>query len=112
MTVDEVVARVKTNLSLTEYDDEIADLAVMILNYCNLTDFPTELLPLIKRKIRTLVAYEKEVGTDAVYDVVSQSEGDVSWSFNISEDNCKEAVYGLTAKDKSQLQAFRRTRRG
>lgn len=112
MTVDEVVTRVKDNLSLTEYDDEIADLAVMILNYCNLTDFPTELLPLLKGKIRNLVAYEKEVGSDAVYDVVSQSEGDVSWSFNISEDNCKEAVYGLTAKDKSQLQAFRRTRRG
>lgn len=113
MTVEAMLALVKTNLKITGTDNDlmIKDHINGVLNYCNLTDIPVQLEPYIRRKTKAVIDYEALAGTQSVFDVKSQSEGESSWTYNVTDDNCKDTIYGLSEKDKKELKPFRRLRR-
>lgn len=115
MNTDEALKEIQKLLTadgVTVSDDVVMGVVVDILNYCNLTEFPPNLIYYAKRKIKAIHDYEADGGADSVFDIASQSEGDASWSFNITDDNCRSAIYGLSDKDKSYLSMFRCVRRG
>lgn len=112
MTIDEMKARVKKNLKI-EGDDKdliISDVIQEVMNYCNLKELPEALEPFIRRKVQLIINYEKENGTDAVFDVKSIKEGDTSVTYNVDQVS-RETIYGLSEKDKIALRRFRRLRR-
>lgn len=113
MTVEETVALVKEHLSITDTKKDllIKDRINDVLNYCNLSEIPERLEPFIRKKTKAVIDYESFAGTQSVFDVKSQTEGESSWSYNVSEDNCKDTIYGLSEKDKKELKPFRRLRR-
>lgn len=113
MTVEETVALVKEHLSIadTKRDLLIKDRINDVLNYCNLTELPKQLEPFVRKKVKAVIDYEAFAGTQSVFDVKSQTEGESSWSYNVTDDNCKDTIYGLSEKDKKELKPFRRLRR-
>lgn len=112
MTKEVLTALVKTNLNILDDTKDliISDIIQDALNYCNLTELPTEIEPYIRKKVQTITIYEAEVGTGSVFDVKSLKEGDTSTTYN-TEQVSKETVYGLSKKDKTDLSLFRRLRR-
>lgn len=112
MTRDEMIAKVKENLKIDndEKDLIISDVIQEVISYCNLKDLPEEIEPFIRRKVKTIMYYEKENGTEAVFDVKSIKEGDTSITYNTDEVS-RETIYGLSDSDKNTLQQFRRLRR-
>lgn len=108
--MEEAVRRIKESLNYdTEENDEIIeDVVQQALNYCNLKVLPTELDYLIRKKVKLIVEYKKEVGI-GLYDVVNIKEGDTSITYN--ENQTKDDILGLSSADKKQLQMFRRIRR-
>ena len=112
MTTEELIILVKTNLAISDDTKDliIADVIQDALNYCNLTELPVEVEPYIRKKVKTIITYEAENGTDSVFDVKSIKEGDTSITYNVDEVS-KGAVYGLSQKDKTDLSLFRRLRR-
>lgn len=112
MTRDEMIAKVKENLKIDndEKDLIISDVIQEVISYCNLKDLPEEIEPFIRRKVKTIMYYEKENGTEAVFDVKSIKEGDTSITYNTDEVS-RETIYGLSDKDKQVLMQYRRMRR-
>jgi len=110
---DEIVALVKTNLVITDITKDliIKDVIQDVLNYCNLTELPVEAESYIRKKVNSIINYEAENGTNAVFDIKSISEGDTTITYNVSDKITKETIYGLSDKDKKVLQIFRRTRK-
>lgn len=111
MSREEFIVKVKENLRI---DDDSKDLMISdflqdVLNYTNLIEIPIDLEPFIRKKIKGIMDYEAENGTDSVFDVKSIKEGDTSITYN--EDVSKQTVYGLSKDDKKRLQEFRRRRR-
>lgn len=112
MTRDEMIAKVKENLKIDndEKDLIISDVIQEVISYCNLKDLPEEIEPFIRKKVKTIMYYEKENGTEAVFDVKSIKEGDTSITYNTDEVS-RETIYGLSDKDKQVLMQYRRMRR-
>lgn len=112
MTRDEMLAKVKDNLKITDgaKDLIISDIIQDTLNYCNLAELPESLEPFIRMKTRTVINYEKENGAETVFDVKSIKEGDTSITYN-TEQISRETIYGLSEKDKTGLRLFRRLRK-
>lgn len=112
MLIAKLIELVKTNLSITDNTKDliITDSICEAMNYCNLSELPTELEPFIRKKVKGIINYEVENGTTSVFDVKSIKEGDTSITYNVSDDTSKETVYGLSKKDKECLRKFRRLR--
>jgi len=112
VTRDEMIAKVKENLKIDndEKDLIISDVIQEVISYCNLKDLPEEIEPFIRKKVKTIMYYEKENGTEAVFDVKSIKEGDTSITYNTDEVS-RETIYGLSDKDKQVLMQYRRMRR-
>lgn len=113
MLTNELIALVKTNLKIddTSKDLIIKDAIQDALNYCNLIELPEELEPYIRKKVQSIISYEKENGSSTVFDIKTIKEGDTSITYNVDENISKETIYGLSDKDKKVLQYFRRTRK-
>ncbi|MFY9176740.1 MAG: hypothetical protein WAO47_09830 [Caldicoprobacterales bacterium] len=112
MLKDELRELVKFNLKT---DDDTKDLLIddviqEVLNYCNLKEPPKELEPFIRKKVKTIIDYEKENGSDSVFDIKSIKEGDTSITYD-TEKTSRESIYGLSDSDRKALQQFRRVRR-
>lgn len=112
MTIEEMLNEVKKNLNIsdTSRDLTIEDVIQEVLNYCNLNELPRELEPFIRKKVKTIMAYEKENGSDSVFDIKTIKEGDTSITYNTDEVS-RETIYGLSENDKLVLRKFRRIRR-
>lgn len=112
MTIEEMLVKVKENLKIQDDGKDllITDVIQECLNYCNLKEPPVELEPFIRRKVKTILDYEVEFGSNAVFDVKSIKEGDTSITYNTDEVS-RETIYGLSDKDKQALMRFRRLRR-
>lgn len=113
MTIEEMIVLVTTNLSCPDATKElvIKDVIQDVLNYCNLAEPPIELEPFIRKKVKSIINYEEENGTNTVFDVKSIKEGDTSITYNVDDKISKETIYGLSIGDKKALQLFRRTRK-
>jgi hypothetical protein len=131
--INALIAKVKSNLSINDKDLIIEDVIQNVMNYCNLTKYPLEVLaamqeitleevyaqveipaelePFIRKKVKSIINYETENGTTAVFDVKSIDEGDTKITYNVDLNNSKETIYGLSDSDKSNLKTFRRTRK-
>lgn len=112
MLKEELRELVKNNLKL---DDDTKDLLIddiiqEVLNYCNLKEPPEEIEPFIRKKVKTIIDYETENGSNNVFDVKSIKEGDTSITYNTDEVS-RETIYGLSDRDKKVLQQFRRLRK-
>lgn len=112
MTVEEMLNKIKNNLNIsdTSRDLLIDDVIQEVLNYCNLKEAPEEIEPFIRKKVNAIINYEKENGSDSVFDIKSIKEGDTSITYNTDEVS-RKTIYGLSDSDKETLQQFRRLRR-
>ena len=112
MTQGEMKNKVKTNLGIEDNSKDliISDIIQEVLNYCNITDIPEALEPFIRKKVKTIINYENENGTETVFDVKSIKEGDTSITYNTDEVS-RETIYGLSEQDRAVLKRFRRLRK-
>lgn len=134
MLIAELITKVKNKLSITDgsRDTTISDVTQEVVNFCNLTKYPLDVLaemdgitvdaeyakieipfelePFIRKKVQGIINYEAENGTTSVFDVKSVKEGDTSITYNVDDKISKETVYGLSSKDKECLRRFRRLR--
>lgn len=112
MTQVEMIAKVKTNLKITDDDKDliISDVIQEVVNYCNLKELPGSLESFIRKKVKTIINYEAENGAEAIFDVKSIKEGDTSITYDTVQVS-RETIYGLSDKDKSVLRRFRRLRK-
>lgn len=108
-----IINTIKINLKLNNDENNliISDVIQEVLNYCNLTELPLKLEPFVRKKVKSVINYETENGTSAVFDVKTVKEGDTSITYNIDDKTSKETIYGLSDRDKKVLQQFRRTRK-
>lgn len=113
MQNSDFLALVMANLGFDDNTNKltIEDVMQEVMNYCNLKELPVELEPFVRKKAKGILAYEKDNGENAVFDVKSIKEGDVSITYNVDEKTSRETIYGLSDRDKSVLQEFRRLRR-
>jgi hypothetical protein len=109
---DEMLARVKENLKIEndEKDLIISDVIQEVMNYCNLAELPETLEPLIRKKVKIIINYEAENGSNNVFDVKSIHEGDTTTTYNVDQVS-RETIYGLSEQDKMSLRRFRRLRK-
>ena len=112
MSKDEMLARVKENLKIEndEKDLIISDVIQEVMNYCNFAELPEALEPFIRKKVKVIINYEAENGTDNVFDVKSIKEGDTSTTYNVDQVS-RDTIYGLSELDKKDLRLFRRLRK-
>jgi 2-hydroxy-3-keto-5-methylthiopentenyl-1-phosphate phosphatase len=112
VTQAEMLTKVKENLKIDTEDKDIiiSDTIQEFINYCNISDIPEALEPFIRKKVQTIINYEKENGTETVFDVKSIKEGDTSITYN-TEQVSRETIYGLSDNDKARLRRFRRLRK-
>lgn len=112
MTAEEIKTKVKENLKIEDDSKDliISDVIREVINYCNIKELLEALEPFIRQKVQLIINYEKENGTDSVFDIKSIKEGDTSITYNTDEVS-RETIYGLSDSDKKALQQFRRLRR-
>lgn len=112
MTKEALITLVKANLKITDDTKDliISDVIQEVMNYCNLAKLSEALEPFIRKKVQTIINYEKENGTEAVFDIKSIKEGDTSITYDTVQVS-RETIYGLSDKDKSALRRFRRLRK-
>lgn len=113
MLTQELVKKVKENLKIIDTSNDliINDVIQEVMNYCNLKELPQTLEPFIRKKVKAIIAYEKENGEDSVFDLKSIREGETTLTYNVDDNNSKDTIYGLSDRDKKTLQQFRRTRK-
>lgn len=113
MLKEEMLNLVKQNLRIegTDKDLIIEDVIQDAMNYCNLNKLPEEMEIYIRKKIKSIIDYENLNGRDTVFDIKSISEGDTSITYNVDSKTSKETIYGLSDRDKKNLQQFRRLRK-
>lgn len=111
MTTEEFKNMIRANLRIEESDKDLIILDVIreTLNYCNLQELPAELEPFVRKKVKRILDYEAEFGSNAL-DIQSIKEGDTSITYDTDKVS-SDAIYGLSDSDKKVLQAFRRLRR-
>ena len=109
MTLEELKDLVKINLGIQESDKDLIILDVIqeCLSYCNLKEPLAEMEPFIRRKVKTILDYEAENGSNNVFDIKSIKEGDTSITYNTDE-VLRETIYGLSENDRLALRKFRR----
>lgn len=109
----ELITVIRNNLGFTDSSKDlvITDVMTEIKNYCNLEELPVGLEPFIRKKVKTIISYEKENGDSQVFDVKSLREGDTSITYNVDENYNRDTIYGLSNIEKKALQAFRRLRK-
>ena len=112
MPIEEMLELVKERLQIEDDSRDllISDVIQECLSFCNLKEPLAELEPFVRRKVKTIMGYEAENGTNAVFDVKSIKEGDTSITYNTDEVS-RETIYGLSDKDKRVLARYRRLRR-
>lgn len=112
MTKEALIALVKTNLNISGDTKNltISDVIQEVMNYCNMTELPEALEPFIRKKVKVIINYEAENGTDNVFDVKSIKEGDTSTTYNVDQVS-RDTIYGLSELDKKDLRLFRRLRK-
>ena len=112
MTKLDLMNKVKDNLGILSglNDLIISDTIIEVGEYCNITDFPDAIEPFVRKKVKTIMSYEKEGLCDSVFDVKSLREGDTTITYNVDDKTSKETIYGLSLNDKSALKRFRRLR--
>jgi len=110
---EELMLKVKENLKITDDSKDliISDVIQDALNYCNLVELPEEAEPYIRKKVKSIIAYEAENGENSVFDIKSIKEGDTSITYNVDDKISRETIYGLSDRDKKTLQIFRRIRK-
>lgn len=113
MDITTAIELVKNRLNITDSSKDllINDICVNALNYMNLFELPDELEPFIRGKVQRVLNYEAEFGSVTSLDVVSQTEGKCSWTYNIDDNNNRDSVYGFSSSDFAALRRFRRCRR-
>ncbi len=113
MSKEELMLKVKENLKITDDSKDliISDVIQDALNYCNLVELPEEAEPYIRKKVKSIIAYEAENGENSVFDIKSIKEGDTSITYNVDDKISRETIYGLSDRDKKTLQIFRRIRK-
>ena len=106
------IATVKTNLNITTTDRDllIGDIWQNIVNYINWPGVPEELEPFVRAKVKGVIDYEAEFGEGQAVDVASITEGKCSWTYSISGNSSKDAIYGFSNSDFGKLNMFRRLR--
>ncbi len=106
------IATVKANLNITGTDRDllIGDIWQNTVNYINQEGVPEELEPFIRAKTKGVIDYETSFGTGQVLDVASQTEGECSWTYNVSGTSSRDSVYGFSTSDFGKLNAFRKLR--
>jgi hypothetical protein len=109
MPQEEYVALVKVNLYIgdTSKDLIIQDALNDALTYCNLAEPTEEMEPFIRKKVKSIINYEAETG-NAAFDIKTIKEGDTSITYNVDANFSRETIYGLSDRDKKELQRFRR----
>lgn len=108
-----LVEKVKKNLKLTDdsQDMVINDIVQLAGNYCNITDYPDGIEPVVRRKAKQVIDYEVQFGANTSVDVKSVKSGDTSITYNMDEGSAHDTIYNLTKADKVSLKAFRRVSR-
>ncbi|MDF2907470.1 MAG: Bacteriophage family, putative packaging [Herbinix sp.] len=111
LSVD-LIKLVKANLKITNTsrDLDISDLILEAQSFCNIAELPATLEPWLRKKVKTIINYEAESGTDAVFDVKSIHEGDTTTTYNVDQVS-KETIYGLSEADKAILRRYRGLRK-
>lgn len=112
------IATVKANLNITGTDRDllIGDIWQNVVSYINWKDnegsyvMPDELEPLVRAKTKGVIDYETAFGSGNVIDVVSQTEGECSWTFNVSGASSRDSIYGFSNSDFGRLNMFRKLR--
>lgn len=112
MTTNELKQKVKENLNISDSTKDliISDVIQEVKNYTNLSELLEEIEPFIRKKVQNIINYELENGTGNVFDIKSIKEGDTNTTYN-TDDVSRETIYGLSDRDKSVLQQYRRTRK-
>ncbi len=66
MPIEEMLEIVKQNLKIEDDSKDliITDVIQEVLNYCNLKEPSGELEPFIRKKVKTIIDYEKENGSE------------------------------------------------
>lgn len=114
MTADEMVYTVKDNLRLDtdDHDLKIVDMVLAVCDYCNLDPecIPDILEPVVRKKVKGILDYERANGEGYVKEVVSIKEGDGSITYATGAEYSREGIYSLSAADKAALRRHRRLR--
>ena len=112
MITTDLIIKIKANLKIADAEKDliITDTIQEAMTYCNLKELPIEVEPYIRKKVKSIINYETENGTTAVFDVKSIKEGDTSITYNVDSTVSKETIYGLSEGDKKTLKIFRRLR--
>lgn len=113
MNDSELLSIVKNNLKLIDNEKDliISDVIQDIKIYCNISELTMQHEPFLRKKVKSILDYERENGDRTVFDIKSIKEGDVSITYNVDDNSSKETIYGLSEGDKKLLQRFRRLRR-
>lgn len=113
MVKELAISTVKSKLNITDSSRDliIGDIYDNSVIYMNLDELPNALEPFIRNKVKRIIDYEAQVGEGQALDIASQTEGKCSWTFNISENSGREAIYGFSASDFAQLKRFRKVRK-
>lgn len=66
MSTEEMLELVKAQLQIEDDSRDllITDVIQECLSYCNLKGLPLELEPFIRKKVKTIIDYEKENGSE------------------------------------------------
>lgn len=111
MTKAEMVALVAGKLQ-SENTQHVEDIVLMAAEYCNLEDdLPEGMEPIIRKKVKQILDYEANFGSDVAVDVKSVKSGDTSWTYNTDNGSARDVVYGFSKKELSDLARYRRLRR-
>lgn len=112
LTKEEVILKVKTALNITDTSRDIliGDMWQSVVNYLNTDGLPEQLEHLVRSKVKGIIDYEAQVGTGQMLDVTSQTEGKCSWTFNVSAEGNRNAIYGFSTADFRELANFRKVR--
>ena len=114
MTKEQLKILVKANLTIEDENKDliINDAIALAGEYCNITEFPDAIEPVIRRKVKNIIDYESNSTVNgSIFDVKSITEGDSSITYNVDEKHSKDTIYDLSETDKRALKKFRRLRR-
>lgn len=114
MTAAEMSELVKQNLKIKDgtRDLDISDVILSVCDFCNLDPgcIPEILEPVIRKKVKGIMDYEKANGSGYQQDIASIKEGDGSITYVTGGANSREAIYGLSDAEKASLRRHRRLR--
>lgn len=111
---EQMVLDIKAGLRIgtEDYDLVIGDLIQEACDYCNLSleCIPAGLEPIVRKKAKGIIDYERVMGTGYHQEVSSIKEGDGSITWAQTEGNTRAGIYNLTETDKKALRRYRRLR--